>query len=61
MSASGKLHFGGEGLRERQLRAYSVEKLLLIWVPVADSIVPLILEFDRDDGTTSGITNGSVL
>ena len=43
------------------MTAYSVEKLLLIWVLAAGSIILLILEFARDDGTTSGSTICSFL
>jgi hypothetical protein len=43
------------------LSAYSVEKLLLIWVLTADSVSVLILEIDRDDGTTPGSTICSFL
>ena len=52
--------FGADPL-ERRLTAYSVEKLLLIWVLAAGSIILLILEFARDDGTTSGSTICSFL
>ena len=55
------LHLRGSRNLRGLLRANSVEKFLLIWGVVADSIVLLILEFDRDDGATSGSTNCSVL
>lgn len=41
--------------------AYSVEKLMLFLEPTAVSIPLSAMEFDRDDGTTSGSTNRSVL
>ena len=43
------------------LRAYSVEKLFLIWVRLADSITLLIQGIDNDAGTEARGTSCTVL